>query len=468
MASYYWEFGDGKTSTLEDPSNTYSSAGTYTANLTVTDNDGATNTSSTAVTVSASSSGGSSGGSSSSSSGGGGGGGSTGEAFANIAFKDVKSKTIIGGLEVIYVFDDEENPIQYIKFSALRNSGKVSTTIEVLNDRSSMVDENCPGFGYSNLNIWVGRNGFATDSNIADPVIGFRVSKEWLAENGIDEDSIVLYRHNSGRWNDLNVEKVDEDASYIYFEAETPGFSPFAIAADIDDGAVADIVPIEEGTGTIIITEPSGDDVNETGSEEGTGLGLNVLFFVIPALMVIGVLYASYVVKNKREDSEYRPDDYSDDLDDDVSGTAVGLATAEDVSGEPSEIAPAVEDISGESSEITPVIEDLSDESSEVTPVVEDLFDESSEVTPVVEDVSGEPSETISTRQDKKVQPDDIDQMLKSVNDIENLLRSMRDSDNVSGDIQTAKDDASETTSDSTNNQKAEEKKQKKFDDSKW
>jgi len=42
IASYTWAFGDGHTSTLPNPSNLYSSAGTYTARLTVTDNVGAT------------------------------------------------------------------------------------------------------------------------------------------------------------------------------------------------------------------------------------------------------------------------------------------------------------------------------------------------------------------------------------------------------------------------------------------
>jgi PKD repeat protein len=38
MESYSWDFGDGKTSTLEDPSHTYSAPGTYTVKLTVSKN----------------------------------------------------------------------------------------------------------------------------------------------------------------------------------------------------------------------------------------------------------------------------------------------------------------------------------------------------------------------------------------------------------------------------------------------
>ncbi len=59
VESWSWDFGDGATSTAQNPSHTYDADGTYTVTLTVTDDAGATDTASQDVTVSSPDDGGS-------------------------------------------------------------------------------------------------------------------------------------------------------------------------------------------------------------------------------------------------------------------------------------------------------------------------------------------------------------------------------------------------------------------------
>lgn len=58
ITSYLWTFGDGTSSTLANPSHSYASAGTYTVNLKVTDNQGASGNAISTATITAGGTGG--------------------------------------------------------------------------------------------------------------------------------------------------------------------------------------------------------------------------------------------------------------------------------------------------------------------------------------------------------------------------------------------------------------------------
>jgi PGF-pre-PGF domain-containing protein len=42
------------------------------------------------------------------------------------------------------------------------------------------------GSVYKYINIWVGKFGFATETNIKDPKVKFKVAKSWLQDMGIN------------------------------------------------------------------------------------------------------------------------------------------------------------------------------------------------------------------------------------------------------------------------------------------
>ena len=90
--------------------------------------------------------------------------------------------------------------------------------------------------------------------NIADAdagtfKVGFRVTKVWLTENSLASGDISLYRYKGDKWNELATSVTGTDDTYVNYEAETPGFSSFAIGTKsgvVVEEEVPEEVPPEE------------------------------------------------------------------------------------------------------------------------------------------------------------------------------------------------------------------------------
>ncbi|WP_406661284.1 PGF-pre-PGF domain-containing protein [Methanolobus sp. ZRKC3] len=165
--------------------------------------------------------------------GGGGGGVSTEESADNIELVETKKVYVLCNNQTSYLFEEEVNPITSINYLSLKNSGSITGIIEILKGTSAMVAEKPSGLVYRNINIWIGKSGYANSNNIESPVVNFKVSRQWMDENSISADSIVLKRYSSAKWYDLPTEKTGEDGKHIFFESKTPGFSSFSIVSSI-------------------------------------------------------------------------------------------------------------------------------------------------------------------------------------------------------------------------------------------
>ncbi|WP_321428450.1 S-layer protein domain-containing protein [uncultured Methanolobus sp.] len=209
--------------------------------------------------------------SSSSGGSGGGGGGTSGEDYENILKKEVVLGNINKDMESTYNFEEELNPVESIKFTALKNAGSISATIEVLKDKSSFADEAAPDEVYRYMNIWVGKTGFATPTNIEDVKIMFRVEKVWMEENDIQESAICLCRYDAEIWNELVTEKYEDDDDYVYYVSETSGFSTFAITGKTTElGSKTDTsFSLQDSE-----TESAGQKPENTSSKSTPGLGI--------------------------------------------------------------------------------------------------------------------------------------------------------------------------------------------------
>ena len=235
------------------------------------------------TTSSSSSSGGSS--SSKSSSGGGGGGATSVEDLANVAVKDVNNQYLRINTNVTYEFTRPGNDILSVSFYSLKNSGEITSTIEVLNNRSKLVNTNPEGLVCKYINIWVGKAGFATSNNIKDARVKFKVNNSWMQEMGITTDDIKLQRYNGTAWEVLPTTLENNTTSYSIFEARTPGFSPFAITAVKALAAVNN--DIDNST-----TSTNVEDIGLEGTEnEKSRIWTYIMAFLLIAIIAIGYEY---------------------------------------------------------------------------------------------------------------------------------------------------------------------------------
>ncbi|AKB51062.1 Cell surface protein [Methanosarcina barkeri str. Wiesmoor] len=289
--SLSWDFGDGANSTEQNPVHTYSAAGTYTVRLTATNANGTSPAKTATITVTEESS--SSGGSSHHSSGGGGGGGGSPEPQTNVQVKELSRAQVTNGKPVMFEFPNNVTCVVYVGFDAKKTAGKITTIAEQLKNKSPLVSALDSGEVYKYFNLWVGNSGFASSNNIENPVVCFKVEKSWLQDKKINQNSITLNRYNDNKWSQIPVKLLKEDSKYLYFTAETPGFSFFAIAGKaVEKEKVAEAKPSTntsklEKNSTVSETEPEQKTEQEAEKDKTTSIpGFEALYVVACLFMV--------------------------------------------------------------------------------------------------------------------------------------------------------------------------------------
>lgn len=250
-----------------------------------------------AVSVSLRTSSGSSGGSSGGSSSGGSGGATSVEDFANVATKDVAKAYLRINTTATYQFTKEGNPIQSISLYSLKNSGEIVSTVEVLNNRSKLVNSTPEGNIYQYVNMWVGKAGFATASSIKDSHVKFKVNASWIEQMGVSPSDVKLQRYNGNAWKVLPTTIVSNTTDYVVFESQTPGFSQFVITAEkvvltASNGNVQSSnetkIPVSN------VTQTEDDHKEETQSTAS-------IWTIIVAILVIGFAVVGYTYLKKEK-----------------------------------------------------------------------------------------------------------------------------------------------------------------------
>jgi PGF-pre-PGF domain-containing protein len=134
------------------------------------------------------------------------------------------------------------------------------------------------------------------DEKITEGVVEFSVSKDWMTSNGIDVSTVELRRYNQG-WDSLDTSETSETDDTYEFEAEVPGYSYFAIAAE-RDGTTDAGSNVEDGTDSVPQNRTEGSvNQSEKDSSSSDG-GSSFVLPLVAVLVLVGVGAAVIVMRD--------------------------------------------------------------------------------------------------------------------------------------------------------------------------
>ena len=128
--------------------------------------------------------------------------------------------------------NSEETSICSVDFTAATNLKKVNVTVIKLKDKPEEIIEppkkNISVYKYLDIKL-TADDEYVEEDNIKSLKFKFKVEQTWITDNNIDKVTIILIRYHDGEWQNLSTTLTSEDETYIYYEAESPGCSTFAV-----------------------------------------------------------------------------------------------------------------------------------------------------------------------------------------------------------------------------------------------
>jgi len=155
-------------------------------------------------------------------------GGGSGSAGSTIPQKSHTWSMLTPGVAEVMKITDEELGFKQIQITVKNQANNVKITVTKLDGQPASVTHEVSGKVYKYIEI---TKTNIENENIEKAKIEFQVTKEWLSENNIDLNKVVLNRYTD-KWEKLVTRKLSEDSKNVYYEADTEGFSYFAITGD--------------------------------------------------------------------------------------------------------------------------------------------------------------------------------------------------------------------------------------------
>ncbi len=142
---------------------------------------------------------------------------------------------ILTGKSYLVTFDEKYVPdIASIEIFAARDQFYTKITVDTYDEKPKwVVFDDAPGKIYRYFKIKYSK----PNTYIEKAKITFRVNESWLKAGDIDPSTVVMYRlSESKEWEALTTTPQKSENGTIYYVAETPGFSWFAVSAEEGSG----------------------------------------------------------------------------------------------------------------------------------------------------------------------------------------------------------------------------------------
>lgn len=138
-----------------------------------------------------------------------------------------ETRTMDINVDEISLADFEKVDITQIKIDSKITAENVHLNVNEISNIPSNVPKLDRVYKYFDIKV----SDVVNKDNVDNISIDFKVRRDWIEENNLDKDSIVMKRFHS-EWEELSTKREMEDSEFIHYEAETPGFSIFVITAE--------------------------------------------------------------------------------------------------------------------------------------------------------------------------------------------------------------------------------------------
>ena len=138
---------------------------------------------------------------------------------------------LTSGIETELNLESSED-IECVKLTPATNLEEVKVTIIKLKDKPEEIIDpphmNVSIYKYLDMKL-ITNDTYVKEDEINSLEFKFKVEKTWITDNKIDKSTVKLIRYHDGVWQNLSTELNDENETYAYYTAVSPGFSTFAV-----------------------------------------------------------------------------------------------------------------------------------------------------------------------------------------------------------------------------------------------